>query len=101
MGICPFDKKTCKAKCVLYRKGLRYFDDPTKKPVPFEECAINVGVDCLENLIGRSIGQQKATEQTRNELVALKELFYSLAQRKAIEDLKKDMRDGSIVEVTE
>lgn len=95
MGKCPFDKKDCKKECILYRKGLRYYDD-SRQPVPFEECAINIACDCLENLVGRSIGQQLATEQTRNEVVALKELFYTLATRRALEDKYND-----IIEVTE
>jgi hypothetical protein len=100
MGKCPFDKKDCKPTCVLYRKGMRYFDLPGKDPIVFEECAINIGVDCLENLIGRSIGQQKATEGTRNEMAALKELFYALAAKKAIEDLRfRDKED--VIEVKE
>jgi len=101
MGKCPFDKKDCKPTCVLYRKGMRYFDQPGKEPIAFEECAINIGVDCLENLIGRSIGQQKAAEQTRNEMAALKELFYALAAKKAIEDLRSEGRREDVIEVTE
>ena len=93
-GKCPFNKIKC-TECVLYRQGLRYFDDQ-RKPEPFEECAINIACDCLENMIGRSIGQQKAVEGTRNEIVALKELFYSLATRRALENRQED-----IIEVTE
>lgn len=100
MGKCPFDKKDCKNTCVLYRKGLRYFDD-NRKPEPFEECAINIGVDCLENMIGRSIGQQKAVEGTRNEMAALKELFYALVQRKVIAEIRADAKKEDIIEVTE
>jgi hypothetical protein len=82
-GKCPFGNRKCE-ECVLYRKGLRYFDD-NKKPEPFEECAINIGVDCLENLVGRSIGNQKATEQTRNEMTKLNELLYGMAKVKLLE----------------
>jgi len=81
-GKCPFGKAKCE-ECVLYRKGLRYYDDK-KEPTPFEECAINIGVDCLENLVGRSIGNQKATEETRNEIKSLHNLFMGLAQRKTM-----------------
>lgn len=79
-GKCPFKKIQCE-ECVLYRKGLRYFDDG-KEPVPFEECAIVIGVDCLENLVSRSIGNQKATEETRNEIKSLHNLFMGLAAKK-------------------
>ena len=82
-GKCPFGKIKCE-ECVLYRKGLRHFDD-SRKPEPFEECAINIGVDCLENLVGRSIGNQKATEQTRNEMTKLNELLYGMAKVKLLE----------------
>ena len=99
---CPFDKKKCNIECVLYRKGIRYYegsgpDGLARTPQPFEDCAINIGVDCLENMVSRSISQQKATEQTRNELIALKELFYSLATRKALEAMHKN----EIIEVTD
>ena len=68
---CPFTKKKCNPECVFYRKGMRYFDEPGKKPEPFEDCAINIAVDCLEALVERSIGQQKATEGTRNAISEL------------------------------
>lgn len=100
-GKCPFGKIKC-VECVLYRKGLRYFDD-NRKPEPFEECAITIGIDCLENLVGRSIGQQRATESARNEMAAMKELFYALAQKKAIEDLKwrNEPKQADVIDVTE
>jgi len=106
-GMCPFDKKVCKEKCVLFRKGMRYWDDPKREPVAFEACAMNIAVDCLENLINRSIGQQKAMEQTRNEMAALKQLFFALASRKAIAEIKQEaieearasVPSGDIIEV--
>ncbi len=79
MKRCPFNQKECKTDCVLYRRGLRYFEEK-KEPTPFEECAVNIGVDCLENLVGRSIGNQKAVEQTRNEMIELRNLFISMFQ---------------------
>ena len=82
-GKCPFGKIKCE-ECILYRKGLRYFDD-SRKPEPFEECILNVMADCLENLVGRSIGNQKATEQTRNEMAKLSELLYGMAKMKFLE----------------
>lgn len=87
-GKCPFGKVKCE-ECVLYRKGLRYWDDK-KEPTPFEECAINIGTDCLENMITRNIGQQKAIEETRNEIVRLKEFFLQLSQTRSIEHIDKD-----------
>lgn len=64
---CPYIKKKCNKDCVFFRSGLRYFDDG-RKPEPFEECVFNIIADCLENLVQRSIGQQKATEQVRNQI---------------------------------
>ena len=96
MGKCPFDKKKCNVDCVLYRKGMRYWDDPHKQPQAFEECAINVACDCLENLVTRAIGQQKVVEQSRNEMTAMKELFYALATRKMLENHQETKEDNII-----
>lgn len=98
--LCPFDKKKCKEDCTIYRRGMRYFDDPSRKPEPFESCGLSVALDCLENLITRSIGQQKATEQARNEMAAMKELFFALASRKALADMRQEARE-EVIEVTE
>jgi hypothetical protein len=84
-GKCPLLKlKECDPECVLYRKGLRYYEDG-RASQPFEECAINIGVDCLEQLISRSIGTQKAIEESRNETHNLMEFFQEMAQKKVIE----------------
>ncbi len=85
---CPFGKNKCQ-DCVLYRKGLRYFDMPDsdgkkRAPVPFEACGVQVGVDCIENLIERSIGQQRAIEEVRNEINQLKALFIGLVNQKLL-----------------
>jgi len=82
-GKCPFNKIKCE-ECVLYRKGLRYFDGK-EKPEPFEECAINIACDCLENLVTRSIGNQKATEEARNSIKDLQAMFEALAKIKMLE----------------
>jgi len=84
MAWCPFSKKDCRSDCVFYRKGFRYFEDG-REPVPFEECAINIGVDCLEALVRRSIGQQKAMEQARNEVNKLRNFFLDVAKVKMLE----------------
>jgi hypothetical protein len=80
-GRCPFDKKECKTDCTLYRKGIRFFDDG-KKQEPFEECAINIGVDCMEQMVSRSIGQQRATEEARNETKKLLGFFEGMVSLK-------------------
>ena len=82
-GKCPFDKKDCKPECALFRKGLRYYDIG-KEPTPFEECAINIGVDCLEQMVSRSIGQQRATEESRNETSKLLGFFQNMAAIKSL-----------------
>jgi hypothetical protein len=86
---CPWFKR-CDPECVFYRKGLRYFEpvsgQPAQKPVPFEECAFVIGVDCLEQIVSRLIGQQKATEQTRNETHDLLDFFRGLASLKGLEN---------------
>ena len=88
-GRCPWLKK-CNPECVFYRKGLRYFEaapgTPAAKPIPFEECAINIAVDCLEQMVSRSIGQQKATEEGRNETHELLGFFQGMAALKALEN---------------
>lgn len=86
-GKCPFKKINCN-ECVLYRKGVRYFED-SREPIPFEECAINIAVDCLENLVGRSIGQQKATEEARNATLELGSFFSNMATRR-LQDGNRD-----------
>jgi len=82
-GKCPFKKIKCE-ECVFYRKGLRYYDN-VKEPTAFEECAINIGIDCLENMISRNIAQQKAIEETRNEVSKLMDFFLQMSQMKVIE----------------
>ncbi len=82
---CPVRNKDCRSDCVLYRKGLRYFEGK-QEPEAFEECAVNIGVDCLESLVSRSIGSQKASEQTRNEVNKLNEVLFGLAKLKMLED---------------
>ena len=84
---CPRIRKACRKDCVHYRFGIREYDSGPKagQKEAVEDCAFNIGVDCLENLVGRSIGNQKATEQTRNEVSKLNNLLYGMAERKALE----------------
>ena len=64
---CPFLKSECDKECVLFRSGHRYFTDPNKDPLYFEDCAFNILADCMENMIGRNIGLQQSMEGLRNE----------------------------------
>lgn len=79
---CPFGKIKCE-ECELNRSGVRFFDDGRKEP--FVRCTLHVVADCLENLVARSIGQQKAIEEVRNETNQLRAMFESLAQMKRLE----------------
>ena len=92
-GKCPFGKIKCH-ECVLYRTGLRYWDSGPKagQNETFEECAITIGIDCLENLVTRMISQQKATEETRNQITELKQLFLYLASQKTLEKKENSER---------
>lgn len=84
--MCPLWKKPCaKVKeCNWRRRGMRFYDDG-RKPEPFEQCAIDRGIDLLENLVQRSIGQQAAMEGVRNKTDDLLGFFEKLATIKALE----------------
>lgn len=85
-NFCPLVGSTCKKNCVLFRSGHRYFDDPNKEPLYFEECALNIMVDCMENMIGRNIGLQQSMEGLRNEFNNFNKLI--LITRKNQESIK-------------
>ncbi len=92
MGKCFIDKKKCSDKCVLYRRGVRKYDG-VEKPVPFEECAINIAVDCLENLVGRNIALQQEMNLVRNATEGLNGLLaLGLAKREE----EKQLEDSNI-----
>lgn len=93
--ICPFRKK-CSEDCVLYRKGFRYVaKEHGEDPVPFESCAFNIIADCLEQLISRNIGLQKANEQTRNEIVNTRDFFLAaLEMSQAKKELDRVVQDA-------
>lgn len=88
-GLCPMrEMKKCSNKCVWYRKGYRYSENSTDKPIEFEECAINIAVDCLENLVDRQIKLQKEMNENRNAVSNLTNIFaiaLSNRNRKEIE----------------
>jgi hypothetical protein len=66
-GLCPFAKfKPCRPECALFRQGIRYFEDSSKDPEPFEECAINAAVDNLEQMHNRVFTLQKEMGDTKN-----------------------------------
>ena len=74
-GWCPFFMDQCKVKCVFYRRGIRQYDGVDKKPEPFEECAINIAVDCLENIVSRNISLQKEMNLVRNATEEMGNIF--------------------------
>lgn len=85
---CPFNKfKNCIGKdCVLFRKGVRFFDDKTREPAPFEMCGLNVLIDAAENQIMRLLGVQKEVNVLRNNVERTVSGLIELGNaRKAIE----------------
>jgi hypothetical protein len=74
-GKCFIDKKPCREDCVLYRKGVRYYDAPGKDPEPFEECALNIIADGVENMISRTIGLQQEQNKVANSINGVSDLM--------------------------
>lgn len=66
---CPFGLEK-HDECTFYRKGIRIVTGLHGKEehVPFEECAVNIIADCLENLVGRNISLQKEMNLVRGEV---------------------------------
>ena len=83
-GKCFIDKKPCNEGCVLYRKGLRYFDDK-RPPEPFEECAINIIADSVENIISRTIGLQAEQNKVANSITDVATILTMALKKKAVE----------------
>ena len=66
-GICPFGKEKHE-DCSFFRRGIRIVNTSHGEDhVPFEECAVNIIADCLENLVGRQNGLQKEMNMVRGE----------------------------------
>jgi len=83
-GKCFIDKKPCNEGCVLYRKGLRYFDDK-RPPEPFEECAINIIADSVENIITRTAGLQAEQNKVANSITDVATILTMALKKKAVE----------------
>jgi len=83
-GKCFIDKKSCNEQCVLYRKGLRYFDDK-RPPEPFEECAINIIADSVENIISRTVGLQAEQNKVANSITDVATILTMALKKKAVE----------------
>ena len=67
-SICPYSRELCmKSKCVCYRQGIRYFDDPERPPESIEDCGFNILVDAAESQINRLLGVQEEINILRNE----------------------------------
>ena len=65
---CPFYKfKPCRKDCMFYRSGIRYYENNTK-PTAFEDCAISIGVDNIEQMHNRMFTMQKETGEQKNML---------------------------------
>ena len=83
-GKCFIDKKPCNEQCVLYRRGLRYFDDK-RPPEPFEECAINIIADSVENIISRTAGLQAEQNKVANNIADVAAIMKTALQIKVTE----------------
>ena len=83
-GKCFIDKKPCNEECVLYRRGLRYFDDK-RPPEPFEECAINIIADSVENIISRTVGLQAEQNKVANSITDVATILTMALKNKAVE----------------
>jgi|GEM_PF-3372233 len=93
-GKCFIDKKLCNEECVLYRKGLRYFDDK-RPPEPFEECAINIIADSVENIISRTVGLQAEQNKVANSIMEVSAILKVALHNKPI----KGKQEGTIYEI--
>ena len=58
----------CDPECVLYRKGIRYWEGDDKTE-PFEECALNIIAESTENQVQRTFGLQKEMGETKNAAI--------------------------------
>ncbi len=79
MNKCPFGMEKHE-DCVFFRRGVRV-EDATGKQFPYEECAINVIADCLENLVTRNVALQKEMNLMRNEAQTTNQIFNAIATR--------------------
>ena len=82
---CPFGMKKHE-ECTFFRRGIRIIPKPNggEENVPFEECAINIIADCLENLVGRNIALQQEMNLVRNEVLNTNQLFAEILSRPPI-----------------
>jgi hypothetical protein len=92
MNKCPFGRFNKHEECAFYRKGVRVME-ATGEQKPFEECAINIIADCMENLVSRQIGLQAEMNKVRNEAETTNKLFQFLAQKKV--EIDEDKRINS------
>ena len=83
-GKCFIDKKPCNEECVLYRRGLRYFDDK-RPPESFEECAINIIADSVENIISRTVGLQAEQNKVANSITDVATILTMALKNKSVE----------------
>lgn len=102
LNVCPFGMKKHE-ECTFYRKGIKIITTPHgEEQEPFEECAVNIIADCLENMISRQIGLQKEMNEVRNEVMNVRnetsvtnKIFIELLNRQA-EYLDKTKKLGEI-----
>lgn len=93
MGKCPFGRFNKHEDCAFYRRGVRIIE-ATGEQKPFEECAVNIIADCLENLVSRNIGLQKEMNNVRNEAEATNGIFRALLAKSRLLSEDRAMIDG-------
>lgn len=112
---CPFTRKPCmEDECQLYRRGIRFFDNPKEEPKPFAACTFVVLADAADNQIMRTLGLQEEMNVLRNTmertvagLIGMKKLHDAidhLADHKATQkllDQKKEVEEVIVVEEAE
>lgn len=81
MNKCPFGFKKHE-DCAFYRRGIRIID-ATGEQRPYEECAVNIIADCLENLVSRNIALQKEMNLVRNEAEKTNTIFSNILKAQA------------------
>lgn len=79
MNKCPLGLKKHE-DCAFYRRGIRIMRDESQ--VPFEECAINIIADTVENMVHRQIGIQAEINKVANNLDKLLSLFAMILRDK-------------------
>lgn len=89
---CPFGMKKHE-DCTFYRRGIRIVTNQGKEEhIPFEECAMNIIADCLENLVGKNISLQQEMNLVRGEAEKTNMIFGAILDHQ--QQIAKESRTG-------